>query len=203
MRNAEKIQKTKLKHYLRYIFISIIVVQQVLLYSWYAMNHEWYASDALPLYPCRLTTLLVLMMLIIKRPLLLSFTFYWGLIGAFLALLSPETGQLGFPNAMFIQFFMGHSALFLGVIYLAILFQFTVNEKALYKVYRQSLVYFGLLLMINTTFNTNYAYLRELPPSVFLNWVPSYPWYIPIEIAVIFILFYLLYYVCQKWQREI
>ena len=174
------------------------MVQQFLLYSWYAMNHEWNVSDALPPYPCRLTTLLVLLMLLTKRTFLLNFTFYWGVIGALLALLSPDTNNLGFPNAMFIQFFLGHSVLLLGIIFIVVTTDFSLTKQGLVTTYKQSIIYFALMFIINSIFGSNYAYLRELPPSVFLTWAPSYPWHIPLIIIAIFLLFYVLYLLCRK-----
>ena len=174
------------------------MVQQFLLYSWYVMNHEWNVSDALPLYPCRLTTLLVLLMLLTKRTFLLNFTFYWGVIGALLALLSPDTNNLGFPNAMFIQFYLGHSALLLGIIFIIVTTDFSLTKQGLVTTYKQSIIYFALMFIINSIFGSNYAYLRELPPSFFLTWAPSYPWHIPLIIIAIFLLFYVLYLLCRK-----
>lgn len=183
---------------IRVTLILMLIVQQFLLYSWYAMNHEWNVSDALPLYPCRLTTLFVLIMLITRRTFLLNFTFYWGIIGALLALLSPDTNELGFPNAMFIQFFVGHSALLLGILFIVITTGFKVTKEGLLLTYKQSLVYFALMFIINTIFGSNYAYLRTLPPSPFLTWAPSYPWHIPLIISAIFLLFYVVYSLCRK-----
>lgn len=183
---------------IRCTLVITLIVQQFLLYSWYVMNDEWHIADALPLYPCRLTTLLVLLMLITKRTILLNFTFYWGVIGACLALLSPDTSQLGFPNAMFIQFFLGHASLLIGILFISKTTKFTVTKKGLLLTYKQSLLYFALLLLINEIFGSNYAYLRTLPPSIFLTWAPSYPWHIPLVIVAIFLLFYVLYLLCRK-----
>lgn len=111
---------------------KMIIIQQFLLYSWYMAHHAVDPIDALPLYPCRITTLFVLFLLFKWNTKLFHFTLYWGIIGAFLALLSPNTNGLGFPNAMFIQFFLGHAALLIGTVFLAVIHDYQPNQVHLF-----------------------------------------------------------------------
>lgn len=186
---------------IRISLIVTIIIQQFLLYSWYIAHNAFDPVDALPLYPCRITTLFVLFLLFKWNTKLFHFTFYWGIIGAFLALLSPDTNGLGFPNAMFIQFFLGHAALLMGTVFLAVIHDYQPNQVHLFKTYQYSAIYFIVILVINEWLGSNYAYLRAAPPTPFLSNIPAYPYHVPILVIMMFSLFFLvnlLYKVVQK-----
>lgn len=186
---------------IRVSLIVTIIIQQFLLYSWYIAHNAFGPVDALPLYPCRITTLFVLFLLFKWNTKLFHFTFYWGIIGAFLALLSPDTNGLGFPNVMFIQFFLGHAALLIGTVFLAVIHDYKPNQAHLFKTYQYSAIYFLSILFINEWLGSNYAYLRTAPPTPFLSGIPAYPYHVPLLVIVMFSLFALvnlLYKMSQK-----
>ena len=131
--------------------------------------------------------------------------FYWGIIGPILALISPDTENLGFPNAMFIQYFIGHIAILVGVIFLAISNDYKPSTKGLKTCYKYSLIYFSFILVINELLGSNYAYLKHKPPGDFLAFIPGFPFHVPIVIGLMFSLFYLVnvgYRLFTRQQRK-
>lgn len=187
--------------FIRTSLIITIVVQQFLLYSWYIAHHAFDPVDAFPLYPCRITTLFVLFLLIKWNTKLFHFTFYWGIVGAFLALLSPDTSGLGFPNVMFIQFFLGHAALLIGTVFLAVIHDYKPNQVHLFKTYQYSAIYFLSILFINEWLGSNYAYLRTPPPTPFLSGIPAYPYHVPLLVIVMFSLFAIVNFLYKMSQK--
>lgn len=202
IRHPDQVKNPAIQSFLRIGLILTILIQQILLYSWYVMNNAFDVVDALPLYPCRISTLFLLILLIkMNRP-LFHFTFYWGILGGTLALLSPDTNGLGFPNAMFIQFFMGHAALVIGVFFLAIVNDYRPTKKGLFATFGLSMLYFIFILFVNQFVGSNYAYLRELPQIELLAIFPAYPFHIPFFITFIFAAFFLIYK-CFDWAEAV
>lgn len=195
VRHADFIRKPNVSQRIRITLIVVIIVQQFLLYGWYYANHAFHVLDALPLYPCRLSTLLLLVLLIRMNERLYPIVFYWGIVGAVLAMLSPDTEGIGFPNVMFLQFFMGHGALLIGTVFLAITSHYEPTRAGLKTTFRFSLLYFVAILTLNAYIGSNYAYLNELPPSPFLEGFPGFPYHVPFLLGTMLLLFYSMYVV--------
>lgn len=186
---------------IRSALIAALLLQQFLLYSWYVFNDAFDVVDALPLYPCRITMVLTLFLLIRWNDAVFTFTLYWGLIGAVLALLFPDTNGLGFPNVMFIQFFLGHGALLLGVLFLAIVHDVRPSTIRLTTALRWTVVYFLAVVSINAWTGGNYAYLRIAPPVPLLDGAPSFPWNVPITFGGVAFLFWSLTASFTQWTK--
>lgn len=186
---------------IRSALIAALFLQQFLLYSWYVFNDAFDVVDALPLYPCRITMVLTLFLLIRWNDAVFTFTLYWGLIGAVLALLFPDTNGLGFPNVMFIQFFLGHGALLIGVLFLAIVHDVRPSTIRLTAALRWTVVYFLAVVSINAWTGGNYAYLRIAPPVPLLDGAPSFPWNVPITFGVVAFLFWSLTASFTQWTK--
>jgi len=192
----------KNRKFFKNILISAIVVQQLLLYGWYFFTNNFNVIDALPLYPCRLCSIGCLVMLIKPNKNLLDLLFYWGLTGATLALIVPDTSGLGFPNAMFIQFYLGHFLILISVLFLTITEQYTPSIQGLKNCYKKSLIYFGLIIIFNHFNHSNYGYLNQKPGASFLNFIPNYPYHIPILILFMFFLFFIVYMISSTLKKQ-
>ena len=62
--NKKMISNPATSFWLRVSLLFFIVIQQLLLYSWYYFNNAFDVVDALPLYPCRITSIVLVLMLI-------------------------------------------------------------------------------------------------------------------------------------------
>ena len=202
IRHADFIRQPKANRAIRLTLIITIITQQFMLYGWYYANGAFDVHDALPLYPCRLSTLFVLLLLIRMNDKFFPVVFYWGIVGAVLAMLSPDTEGIGFPNIMFIQFFLGHGALLLGTVFLAITSNYRPTFKGLRTTYFFSFIYFVAMLALNQSIGSNYAYLSTLPPSPFLEGLPAFPIYVPFLLMTMFLLFYGIYAAHRAWYKR-
>lgn len=173
--------------------MTLLLGQQVLLYTWYYFTGNFDVKDALPLYPCRISSILCLILLIKWQEDLFNLLFFMGLPGATLALLMPDTWNLGFPNAMCIQFFAGHSAILMTVFYLIIKKNYKPTKQALMSSYKFCSVYLISLIILNRFLHSNYAYMANKPNIAALAWLPEYPFHLPIFIGFIYVLFFLIY----------
>lgn len=160
--------------YLRWVFLGLYGIQQVLLYSWYGMNHQFNVNDALPLYPCRLLQLATMLLLITKQERIYEVLALLGIPAAVTALIMADTSGFGFPNAMFIQFFTGHCLMILVPLYMKFRYHFTIQENGTTDVIKMVGVYFIVVSFVNHLIHTNYGYVSAPPLALgFLSGVPS------------------------------
>lgn len=191
--SANRIRETKLGRHIKIMLIALFMLQQFLLYSWYFFNGKFDFHDALPLYPCRLSALLCLLMLIKFDRKVFSVLYYMGLSGATLALLFPDTSHLGFPNAMFIQFFIGHIGIIVGIAYLAIKNNYVPTREGFSLAVRFSLLFLAAMAVFDQITHANYAYMAQKPDISALKWMPDFPYHIPLLMAFLVFTYWLVH----------
>lgn len=169
--------------------LMTLFFQQILLYSWYIFTHNFTLKESLPLYPCRISELLCIVLLLRMSEKYFHLLFYWGFSGAIMALLNPDTSNLGFPNAMFIQFFLGHIGIILTIVFLGIIYDYTPTRKSLFTSYKISFIYILFIVVLNKITGGNYAYLAIKPENSFFAKLPEYPYFIPIFVGFMFLIF--------------
>lgn len=111
-----------------------------------------------------------------------------------MALLNPDTSNLGFPNAMFIQFFLGHIGIILTILFLGIIYDYTPTKKSLLNSYKISMLYILIVIILNKITGGNYAYLAVKPQNTFFDILPEYPYFIPVFVGGMFLLFAVMNY---------
>lgn len=173
--------------------MTLLLGQQVLLYAWYYFTGNFDIKDALPLYPCRISSLMCIWLMLFWNEDAFNLLFFMGLPGATLALLMPDTWNLGFPNAMCIQFFAGHSAILMTVVYLIIKHQYKPSRQALISAYKFCSLYLAALIVLNQMIGSNYAYMAHKPNIPALAFLPDFPYHLPLFIGFMYFLFWVLY----------
>lgn len=148
---------------LRFTFIVIILIQQFSLYSWYYMNKSFNLIDAMPLYPCRIWQICMLLMLITDNPVFFPVTCLLGFPSAVIAFLIPDTGGNGFPNIMFDQYLIGHIMLMIVPMYEYYCKDMRLNSKSNIIAYKFIFAYSAIALFVNNLIGSNYGYLSKFP----------------------------------------
>lgn len=153
----------------------LFMIQQALLYSWYFFTGSFDMVDALPLYPCRLLQLLSFLSLFKHNERIYNILVILNIPSALVALILADTNNLGFPNAMFIQFFMGHGLMLLVPLYLKYKYHYSLKEKYLSTVVKVMAIYFIFISLTNFALNSNYGYVSHAPDSLGdIAFVPQY-----------------------------
>jgi hypothetical integral membrane protein (TIGR02206 family) len=125
---------------------------------------------------------------------LFDVVYFWGLGGASIALLNPDTSGFVFPHIMFVQFFVGHGCIFICIFFMIFVYEYTPNFNSLKNVFKWTLIYLILVTPLNYLVDGNYSYLKAKPMTGSpLDYLPPYPYYVPILICFMFLLFVLLY----------
>lgn len=178
----------------RKVIASVLFIQQFMLYAWYLTSGSFSLGESLPLYTCRIAILLSVVMILKPSQKIFDIVYFWGIIGGIVALITPDTSTFAFPHFMFVQYFVGHGFMILGIVYMLVIKNFTITECSLKRVYKISLLYIIGIIPINFLVGGNYSYLRAKPKSAtLLDAFPPFPGYVPIIILIMFSLFFIAY----------
>ena len=173
----------KNKTILKVTFIFLLT-QQILLYSWYYFTGTFDLLDALPLYQCRILQLASLFAVVKHNEKIYNVLVMLNIPSAIIALLVADTNNLSFPNAMFIQFFLGHGSMLLVLLGLKYAYNYELNKKYIPLVIKTILVYFIVVIGVNLVLKSNYGYVSRMPDMFeSLSFVPPII-YIPIYFLI-------------------
>lgn len=143
----------------------------------------------LPLNLCNVTTWVAVLACLRLYPVAVEFTYFAGLAGAGMALITPDMGS-DWP----VRFFMNHGALLVAASALVFGRIAPLREGALWRASGCTLLYLAFVGVFDWAFKTNYAYLRKKPGvTTLLSFLGQWPFYIFAMMAVAFLIYWLLW----------
>lgn len=186
--------------------ISVLLIQQTLLYTWYIFSGYFSVKHSLPLYNCRIAMLSLVIGEYSNNPKLKRLGVYWGIPGSIIALLYPVLDPFGIDHFTFYSFFLGHIALLLGSISLLILENHReyYNIESLQSVIGFSSAYHIFIIMFNQKVDANYCYMTSSPVN--MNFITNLNNHIYNLLAlfifdIVIITFYILFRdLCDKYD---
>jgi hypothetical integral membrane protein (TIGR02206 family) len=153
---------------------------------------EYFLQHSLPLHGCGMAVYLTAYMLITKKQLIFEIAYFWAFGGTTQAILTPAV-TAGFPSYRFLQFFIAHSAVIVGVCIAVFGLKMRPRLKGLWFTYALTWLLVFAVGGIDALLDTNYMFLCSPPtgisPFYFLQW----PWYILFQSALALVLFFLLW----------
>ncbi|WP_423230636.1 TIGR02206 family membrane protein [Clostridium homopropionicum] len=190
----ETLRKPKYEKFYSHFIGLILIFHQLSIYLWYITNERLNLKESLPLYLCRISVILSIIMLFTKSRKIFDVLYFWGLGGAFIALIFHDTSIFPFPHYIFIQFFISHGGILISVLFMIFVHKYTPDINSLKRMLRWTLVYFIVTIPINYLVDANYCYLRYKPYASPLDFLPNDPiYFVPFIIAGMYSLFLLLY----------
>lgn len=146
------------------IFIGIILIlQQVILYSWYFVSDIDIFKEGLPLYHCRIAIICIGLGLILNKENIMKLGSYLGIFGSTAALMFPGLDPFAFPHITQFSYFIGHLFLLWGSIYLLFVKNIGMTEWDFKKVIVFINIYHIFMIIINNCLGSNYAYMSASP----------------------------------------
>ena len=145
----------------------------------------------LPLQLCDIIFLLCLAAFINPKPIFVTLVSYWGLGGTVQALLTPDVHR-AFPSSEFIIFFAGHASIVLAAFFLISRapHENLAGWPGLKTSFLGLLCYTVLTMILNFSFDLNYAYLRAKPVRAsVLDLLGPWPLYIIGGLGLAFAIF--------------
>jgi hypothetical integral membrane protein (TIGR02206 family) len=132
----------------------------------------------LPLELCDVVEWVAVYALLAARPWALEVTWFLGLAGSGMALLTPDVGaELGAWSAP--QFFVAHGGVIVAALFLAGAGALRPRPGAWLRVFVGLNVYAAAVALFDALLGTNYMYLREKPSSAsLLDLLGPWPWYV-------------------------
>lgn len=136
-----------------------------------------YKTD-LPLDICNMMGLWLPFLMWKPSPRLFPYLYFWIMAGTTQAVFVPNLYD-GFPNFIFIKYWVVHSGLIIYILYVAVVWDFPLRGKDIGKSFLGLQVYGLLVYMINKLIGANYLYVVEKPPTAsILDYFGPWPFYI-------------------------
>ncbi|MEK5105554.1 TIGR02206 family membrane protein [Cytobacillus sp. FSL K6-0129] len=181
------------KTMLRVIFLLLLLFLEGSYHYWLWIGGKWDVSFALPLHLCSISVLLCLLLLIFQKRLLFQLTYYIGIAGATMAILTPEL-FFGYPHFRYFQFFFIHMIIVWTALLYIFSFKYSPSSKGVVAAFISLNIFAIIAAVINYVTDGNYMFLSRKPAtSSVLDFFGPYPYYIFVLEAVAVLLFVLMY----------
>jgi hypothetical integral membrane protein (TIGR02206 family) len=146
---------------------------------WMLVTGQWTIQGMLPLWLCSVTSWTMPLLLIVRSRRYYEWAYYMGIIGASMALLTPDLMNYGFPHFRFIEFFMLHGTVIVAVVYMTVVERFRPTWRSLAPVIIITNLYWLFCAGVNHLIGSNYLYTQgKLPTPSLLDILGPYPWYL-------------------------
>ncbi len=134
-------------------------------------------ENQLPLHICGVAMYLTVLTLLTRRQGVFEVAFYWGLIGAPVALLLPDL-HVGVAEYWFWQFFIRHAFIVVGVLYAVFGLGMRPRPGSALRVFALTNLWLLIVAGLNVLLGANYMYVSHLPRLPGLLAQAPWPWYV-------------------------
>jgi len=135
-------------------------------------------QQMLPLQLCDWGMVVVIVAMLSGRQRWFEVAYFWGIGGTLQAVLTPNL-HFGFPDVRFFSFFISHSGIIIGVIFLMLMRRYRPYPMSIVRVFAWSEVYFVITMFADAWSGFNYGFLLHKPEafsilSFLSDWRPLY-----------------------------
>jgi hypothetical integral membrane protein (TIGR02206 family) len=173
-------------------------------FGWMLLLHGkgWLGVDnEFPLNLCDWATVATVATLFWPNQRSYELAYFWALAGTLQGMLTPDV-QLDYPDTQFLLFFVFHGGIIAGVLYLTFGLGMRPYPASLPRVAGWSLFYAAFAGLFDWVAGANYGLLRTKPPyHTILDFMPAWPWYIAVLIAmglVSMVVYYAPFYILDR-----
>jgi hypothetical integral membrane protein (TIGR02206 family) len=108
----------------------------------------------------------------------LEVAYFWGIGGTLQAIITPNLA-FGFPDLRFISFFVAHSGIIIGIVFLMLIYGFRPRPIGILRTFAWTEVYFVVTFTFDLFSGENYGFLLHKPEAFSLlsylsDWRPLY-----------------------------
>src|SRR5947207_7997758 len=136
----------------------LIVARDFGVTTWYRM---------LPLQLCDWAMAVIIVALWTGNRRWLEIAYFWGIGGTLQAILTPNL-RYGFPDLRFISFFVAHSGIIIGIVFLMLVYGFRPRAIGILRTFVWTEVYFVVAFTIDLLTGENYGFLLHKPEAASL-----------------------------------
>jgi len=146
---------------------------------WMLVTGQWTIQVMLPLWLCSVVSWSMPFLLVLRSQRYYEFVYFMGIIGASMALLTPDLLQYGFPHYRFIEFILLHGTVIIAIVYCTLVEGFRPSWRSLPRVILITNLYWLFCAGVNRLIGSNYLYTQgKLPSPSLLDILGPYPWYL-------------------------
>jgi hypothetical integral membrane protein (TIGR02206 family) len=159
--------------------IAVVLIAQEGFQIWlHTTHHDREISSLLPLHLCGLSVLLTAWVLLVQSYRAYEIVYFWAWGGTLQALITPDL-QLGFPDLLYLRFFIAHGLVIVGVLYATLVYRFRPTLMSIARSMFALLAVVAVVAPINLWLETNYLFLSSKPTQASLmDYLGPWPWYI-------------------------
>jgi hypothetical integral membrane protein (TIGR02206 family) len=193
----------RFKKIVRIAIYSTLIFQALLFNGWHLFRGTYLISSYLPFHLCSISLYLIVISLITKNPKITTLTYYISFVSALLAVVSPDISpNQNFPDFRFIEFFLSHVFIEIGLAYMVFVDKVKANYRSLWVAFGILFGYMLLVFPINKLTGGNYLFLNQKPGTGGLfTLFPPEPYHVLALIPAALLIFhveYLLYKLFEK-----
>jgi len=165
--------------------VYLILVRNVSVVSW---------AEMLPLQLCDWGMVVVIAAMWSGSQRWFEVAYFWGIGGTLQAVLTPNL-PFGFPDFRFFSFFISHSGIIIGVIFLMLTRRYRPRPMSILRVFVWSEFYFVVTFIADEMTGYNYGFLLHKPEAFsILNFLSDWrPVYL-VEMHFVALLFFIALY---------
>ena len=154
----------------------------ILNYIFYMMRVRQFGAvswqQILPLQLCDWGMVVVIVAMLSGNQRWFEVAYFWGIGGTVQAVLTPNL-PYGFPDFRFFSFFISHSGIIAGVVFLMLVHKYRPYPMAIVRVFLWTELYFVITVMADAYTGYNYGFLLHKPEAFSLlsflsDWRPLY-----------------------------
>jgi hypothetical integral membrane protein (TIGR02206 family) len=126
-----------------------------------------YWSKVLPLQLCDWAMVVIIVALWTGNRRWLEVAYFWGIGGTLQAIITPNL-QFGFPDLRFISFFVAHSGIIIGIVFLMLIYGFRPRAMGVLRTFVWTEAYFLVAFTADLLTGENYGFLLHKPEAASL-----------------------------------
>jgi hypothetical integral membrane protein (TIGR02206 family) len=175
------IRRTKLRFLERSIAFAISALLLINYVAYLIVARHFGVSawqKALPMQLCDWAMFVIVVALWSGSRRWLEVAYFWGIGGTLQAIITPNLA-FGFPDLRFISFFVAHSGIIIGIIFLMLIYGFRPRAIGILRTFIWTEVYFVVAFTTDLLTGENYGFLLHKPEAASLlsflsDWRPLY-----------------------------
>ncbi len=191
---VKRLRSAKATRALCSAFAGVLLLNELLYWSQRLATvgaHEFVRLH-LPLHICGITVFAVAAALVFRCRTAYEIAYFWGLVGATNAVVTPQI-EAGYPAYRFFQYFIAHGGIVAGALFATWGLGMRPTAKSVLRVFALLNLLALVALGVNRVLGSNYMFLSQPPVTQSPFFFAPWPWYIPILDGVALIFFYALF----------
>lgn len=169
------------------VTIALGAISYVIILAW--LGDFNYKTD-LPLDICNITAVALPFLMWNPKFKYHEVLYFWILAGTLQAIITPHLFN-GFPNFIFIKYWVVHAGLVVFTIYATVVFDLKPTLRSIWRAFVALQGYVIFIVIVNLLIGSNYVYVLAKPPTAsLLDYLGPWPWYLLVcELLCLFLFF--------------